>query len=147
LLEALRAWNPDELPAAAVYTRERPLRQVIPRRPSGPVNGHAGNEAYGHPPLPAAAPILPPVTPADDLPRFVIHLPVAVRDLDAAKQYARQLCASLAHLPEIDAEQVTVSYEDSQHEHHRVFCGLPMQGGVPCFCEHGHPGACGVSDD
>ena len=83
----------------------------------------------------------------DEPPRFVIHLPVALADLGAARRFARQRCASLAHLSDVDAGQVTVSHEDGQHEHHRVFCDRPVPGEASCPREHGHLGACGTADD
>lgn len=80
----------------------------------------------------------------DDEPAcYVIHLSVRVDDLDAAKQYARDLCATLAERPELDAGLTTVSHENGQHVSHRVFCDrlLPDRQSR-CRLAAGHSGAC-----
>lgn len=76
------------------------------------------------------------------LPGHVIHLPVTVRTLDAAADLAARLAESLAFLPEVDTGDVTVSAEDAQYEHHRVFCDRLLAGGARCGRRQGHPGGC-----
>lgn len=75
-------------------------------------------------------------------PCHVIHLPVAVHSLDAATDLAAQLAESLAFLPELDTGEVTVSPEDAQYEHHRVFCDRLLPGGDRCARRQAHPGGC-----
>lgn len=75
-------------------------------------------------------------------PCHVIHLPVAVRTLDAATELAARLAESLAFLPELDTGEVTVSPEDAQYEHHRVFCDRLLPGGARCGRRQEHPGGC-----
>lgn len=75
-------------------------------------------------------------------PCHVIHLPVAVHSIDAATDLAARLAESLAFLPELDTGEVTVSPEDAQYEHHRVFCDRRLPGGVRCGRRQAHPGGC-----
>lgn len=75
-------------------------------------------------------------------PGHVIHLPVVVANLDAATDLAARLTESLAFLPELDAGEVTVSAEDAQYEHHRVFCDRLLVGGARCGQRLRHPGGC-----
>lgn len=75
-------------------------------------------------------------------PCHVIHLPVAVPTLDAATDLAARLAESLAFLPELDTGEVTVSAEDAQYEHHRVFCDRLLPGGGRCGRRQAHPGTC-----
>lgn len=75
-------------------------------------------------------------------PCHVIHLPVAVHSLDAATELAARLAESLAFLPELDTGEVTVSPEDAQYEHHRVFCDRLLPGGARCGRRQAHPGGC-----
>jgi hypothetical protein len=75
-------------------------------------------------------------------PGHVIHLPVVVPTLDAATELAARLAESLAFLPELDAGEVSVSAEDAQHEHHRVYCDRLLTGGGRCGERLPHPGPC-----
>ncbi len=73
----------------------------------------------------------------------VIHLPVVVCTLDAASELAARLAESLAFLlPDLDTGEITVSAEDAQYEHHRVFCDRLLRRGVRCGGRARHPGSC-----
>lgn len=64
--------------------------------------------------------------------RWVAHLPFTAADLPAAQQFAGTLARSLSFLSEVDAGETTVSAEDAQGVRHRVFCDLPLDGGLRC---------------
>ncbi|MDG4832093.1 hypothetical protein O7627_22690 [Solwaraspora sp. WMMD1047] len=78
----------------------------------------------------------------DGQPGHVIHLRVGVGSLAAATDLAARLTESLSFLPELDAGEVTVSAEDAQHEHHRVFCDRLLAGGARCAKRLPHPAPC-----
>nr|MDT0663393.1 hypothetical protein [Micromonospora sp. DSM 115978] len=75
-------------------------------------------------------------------PGHVIHLPVGVPSLAAATELAARLTESLSFLPELDAGEVTVSAEDAQYEHHRVFCDRLLPAGGRCGERLPHSGPC-----
>ncbi|MGI5216133.1 hypothetical protein [Plantactinospora sp. CA-290183] len=75
-------------------------------------------------------------------PRYVIHLPATVADLSGALDLAYALAGSLGFLSEIDAGEVTVSEEDAQHVHHRVFCDRLLPGRRRCALRADHGGPC-----
>ncbi len=78
----------------------------------------------------------------DELPTFVIHLTILAIDEDAASRLARQICASLGHIRELDAGLTAVSSEgDITHQDH-VFCDMPTIKGR-CALSPGHDGKCG----
>lgn len=91
-----------------------------------------------------------PATPVDDSAapadrtggRFVIHLPIVVRDRRAALNVAVALARSLAFVPQLDIGETTVSCEDLQSVHHRVFCDRALPAGRRCGARHGHDGPC-----
>lgn len=74
---------------------------------------------------------------------FVVHLPVSARDLTGAIRLARVMGRSMRLAPFVDTGQMTVSYEDEQGVHHRVFCDrrLPV-GGRRCLLPADHDGPC-----
>ncbi|SCL41076.1 hypothetical protein GA0074692_6130 [Micromonospora pallida] len=73
--------------------------------------------------------------------RFVIHLPVQARDLAGAVRLARVVARWASILPYADPEEATVSYEDEQGVHHRVFCDTRLPGGR-CLLRADHDGPC-----
>ncbi|MEU8085867.1 hypothetical protein AB0B57_19925 [Micromonospora sp. NPDC049101] len=75
-------------------------------------------------------------------PRWVAHLPFTAADLPAAQQFAGTLARSLSFLSEVDSGETTVSAEDAQGVHHRVFCDLPLDGGRRCVRRIEHDGDC-----
>lgn len=77
-----------------------------------------------------------------DRERFVVRLPVLARDLAAAQRLARLVGRSLRLLPLVDPGEMTVSYEDDQGVHHRVFCDRLLGGGRRCLLRADHDGAC-----
>ncbi|TDC01462.1 hypothetical protein E1091_02855 [Micromonospora fluostatini] len=74
--------------------------------------------------------------------RFVAHLAFTAADLAAARQFAGTLARSVSFLSEVDAGETTVSAEDEQCVHHRVFCDLPLPGGRRCVRRVDHTDAC-----
>lgn len=74
--------------------------------------------------------------------RYVIHLPVVTATLGRAAFLARALANSVTFLPEIDTGETTVSTEDQQGVHHRVFCDRLLDGGQRCVRSWQHPGRC-----
>ncbi|MDG4799335.1 hypothetical protein [Micromonospora sp. WMMD980] len=74
--------------------------------------------------------------------RWVIHLPVVAPDLPAAQRLARLVARWTLVLPQSDTGETTVSAEDEQGVHHRVFCDLRMPGGRRCLLRADHDGAC-----
>lgn len=77
-----------------------------------------------------------------EMPRYVIHLPVAVTDLAGALDLARTLARSLASTPQVDVAGITVSAEDAQHVRHWVFCDRIMPDRRRCARQADHVGAC-----
>ena len=55
---------------------------------------------------------------------------------------ARALANSVTFLPEIDVSETTVSAEDQQGVHHRVFCDRLLDGRQRCVRSWQHPGRC-----
>ncbi|GLY23195.1 hypothetical protein CA850_08830 [Micromonospora echinospora] len=74
--------------------------------------------------------------------RFVIHLPVVAGDLTGAVRLARVVARWASILPCTDPGEATVSYEDEQGVHHRVFCDTRLPGGHRCLLRAGHDGPC-----
>ncbi|MGN9810224.1 hypothetical protein ACTMSW_12810 [Micromonospora sp. BQ11] len=74
--------------------------------------------------------------------RYVIHLPVVAADLPAAQRLARVVGRWITVLPMMDPGEMTVSEEDEQCLHHRVFCDLRLSGGRRCILCDGHDGEC-----
>ncbi|GAB3139142.1 hypothetical protein GCM10027290_07750 [Micromonospora sonneratiae] len=81
------------------------------------------------------------VAPVDSA-RFVAHLPFTAADMSAALIFTRTLVRSLAFLDRLDGGETTVSLEDEQGRHQRVFCDLLIDGGRRCDRRPGHEGAC-----
>jgi hypothetical protein len=77
-----------------------------------------------------------------DRERFVIRLPVVARDLAAALRLARVMGRSMQLLPQVDPGEITVSYEDDQGVHHRVFCDRLLAPGRRCLLRADHDGPC-----
>ena len=76
--------------------------------------------------------------------RFVVHLPVRVRDLAAAKRLARTFTRALSFFPNVEAVGTTVSEEETQFIRHWVFCDQPLDGGR-CLRLADHDGPCHLS--
>ncbi|MEV4769917.1 MULTISPECIES: hypothetical protein [Micromonospora] len=74
--------------------------------------------------------------------RWVAHLPFTAADLPAARRFTAALARSVTFLPQVDAGETTVSAEDEQGVHHRVFCDLPLPGGPRCVRRTAHDGPC-----
>jgi hypothetical protein len=74
--------------------------------------------------------------------RYVIHLPITAPDLARARILARTAARSLAFLTALDPGETTVSEEDDQGVHHRVFCDRLLDGGRRCVLRAEHETAC-----
>jgi hypothetical protein len=74
--------------------------------------------------------------------RFVVHLPVRVRDVAAAKRIARTITRALSFFRNIEVAGTTVSAEDTQCVRHWVFCDQPLDGGGRCARSAEHDGPC-----
>lgn len=75
--------------------------------------------------------------------RWVIHLPITAPDLLRARIFARTTARVLARLSaRVDPEEVTVSAEDEQGVHHRVFCDRRLPGGGRCALPVDHTSPC-----
>ncbi|WP_326560745.1 hypothetical protein [Micromonospora sp. NBC_01796] len=77
-----------------------------------------------------------------DRERFVVRLPILARDLAGAQRLARVVGRSLRLLPLVDPGEITVSYEDEQRVHHRVFCDRLLGAGRRCLLRADHDGPC-----
>ncbi|MDG4794105.1 hypothetical protein [Micromonospora sp. WMMD1082] len=78
--------------------------------------------------------------------RFVVHLPVRVRDVAAAQRFARTITRALSFFRNIEAAGTTVSTEDMQCVRHWVFCDQPLDGGGRCVRPHDHDEPCQRTD-
>ncbi|WP_434742605.1 hypothetical protein [Micromonospora sp. SH-82] len=75
--------------------------------------------------------------------RWVIHLPIAAPDLMRARIFARTAARVLAQVSRVmDVGEVTVSREDAQGVHHRVFCDRLLIGGGRCALPTDHTTPC-----
>ncbi|MEH1015346.1 hypothetical protein V6U90_19800 [Micromonospora sp. CPCC 206060] len=74
--------------------------------------------------------------------RYVIHLPVVVNDLTAAKRLGRVVARWMSLLPPCDPGDTTVSEEDAQGVRHRVFCDRRLPAGRRCLLHPDHDGPC-----
>ena len=74
--------------------------------------------------------------------RFVAHLPFTASDLSSALIFTRTLVRSLAFLDELDGGEATLTYEDGENQHHRVFCDQLVANGRRCERRAGHDGSC-----
>ncbi|KXK60014.1 hypothetical protein AWW66_21100 [Micromonospora rosaria] len=75
--------------------------------------------------------------------RWVIHLPIGVPDLLRARVFARTATRLLLQLSRtVDVGEVTVSREDEQGVHHRVFCDRLLAGGGRCALPTEHRAPC-----
>ncbi|QOC89935.1 hypothetical protein [Micromonospora craniellae] len=79
----------------------------------------------------------------EEVPGYVIHLPVRVADLAAATALAARVATSLNFLPELDAGETEVSTADDQNNRHQVFCDLLLPDRTRCPQPHDHKGLCG----
>ncbi|WP_329107787.1 hypothetical protein OG792_05065 [Micromonospora sp. NBC_01699] len=77
-----------------------------------------------------------------DRERFVVRLPVLARDLAGAQRLARVMGRTMRILPYVDPGEITVSYEDEQRVHHRVFCDRLLGAGRRCLLRADHDGPC-----
>ncbi|WP_326561818.1 hypothetical protein [Micromonospora sp. NBC_01796] len=78
---------------------------------------------------------------ADEPTRYVIHLPISAPDLPRARILARTAARSLSFLA-VDARETTVSEEDNQGVHHRVFCDRLLDDGRRCVLRAEHETPC-----
>jgi hypothetical protein len=76
------------------------------------------------------------------MPRYVIHLPVTARNLARARILARTAVRHLAFLPALDPGETTVSAEDNQSTHHRVYCDRLLDNGRRCVLRAEHETPC-----
>ncbi|QLD23243.1 hypothetical protein [Micromonospora carbonacea] len=75
--------------------------------------------------------------------RWVVHVPIVVPDLLRARILARTAARVLAQLTRcVDVGEVTVSAEDEQRVHHRVFCDRRLAGGARCGLPSDHLAPC-----
>ncbi len=77
-----------------------------------------------------------------DRERYVVHLPMVASDLDAAKRLARVIARWSRLLPQVDTGEITVSGEDEQGVHQRIFCDRLLPGGRRCLLRAEHDGPC-----
>lgn len=75
--------------------------------------------------------------------RYVVHLPVLAPDLAGAKWFARAISRALGFLGDVDRGEITVSGEDAQDVHHRIFCDQLFGGRRRCPLPADHDGPCG----
>lgn len=73
--------------------------------------------------------------------RYVIHLPIVAPDLCRARILARTAVRALNFL-KVDAGETTVSEEDNQGVHHRVFCDRRLADGRRCVLRAEHETGC-----
>ena len=73
--------------------------------------------------------------------RWIIHLPVTAPDLARAAVLARTAARALTFL-RIDTGETTVTPEDDQRQHHRVFCDRRLDSGKRCTLRNGHESPC-----
>jgi hypothetical protein len=73
----------------------------------------------------------------------VVHLPILATDLPRARRLAASLGRLLRRLSTVDSGEITVSAEDDQSVHHRVFCDTRI-GATPhrCVRRADHAGPC-----
>ncbi|MBB4958468.1 hypothetical protein FHR38_002201 [Micromonospora polyrhachis] len=74
----------------------------------------------------------------------MIHLPITALDLLRARILARTAARLLAHFSScVDLGEVTVTREDDQDVHHRVFCDRLLANGARCALPTEHSRPCG----
>lgn len=73
--------------------------------------------------------------------RYVIHVPVVAANLRHARILARTAARALAFLA-VDTRETTVSEEDNQNVHHRVFCNRLLADGQRCALRAEHETEC-----
>jgi len=78
---------------------------------------------------------------SEDVNRYVIHVPVVATDLRHARILARTAARALSFLA-VDARETTVSEEDNQGVHHRVFCDRLLADGRRCALRAEHQSEC-----
>lgn len=77
-----------------------------------------------------------------DRERFVVRLPLLAHDLAGAQRLARVMGRTMRILPHVDPGEITVSYEDEQGVHHRVFCDRFLGAGRRCLLPADHDDGC-----
>ncbi|MEU6020563.1 hypothetical protein [Micromonospora sp. NPDC047134] len=75
-------------------------------------------------------------------PRWVIHLPTTLTSLEQAVDLAVALRDSLGHVTVIDFGETTLSEEDTQYLHTRVWCDARGGGPGRCRGRDEHDGPC-----
>ncbi|SCL21142.1 hypothetical protein GA0070616_2217 [Micromonospora nigra] len=83
----------------------------------------------------------------EEVPGYVIHLPIRVGDLASATALAGRVATSLGFLYELDAGETEVSGADDQNNRHRVFCDLLLPDRSRCPQRFDHEGPCGEPPD
>jgi hypothetical protein len=78
--------------------------------------------------------------------RWVIHLPTTLTSRTAAAGLAAALRDSLGHVTALDFGELTLSEEDNQGVHHRVYCDARLGAGRRCALRDGHDGPCRTAD-
>ncbi|MEU8258752.1 hypothetical protein AB0C06_31325 [Micromonospora inaquosa] len=73
-------------------------------------------------------------------PHWIIHLPTTLHRVDDAAALAMALRHSLGHVLAIDFGETTLSEEDRQFLHTRVWCDRRLPGGARCALPTDHPG-------
>jgi hypothetical protein len=74
--------------------------------------------------------------------RWVLHLPAALPSRADAVALVVALRDSLAHVPELDFGEATVSAEDDQSRRTRIWCDARLGGGRRCVLPLTHEGGC-----
>ncbi|WP_084597894.1 hypothetical protein [Micromonospora chokoriensis] len=77
----------------------------------------------------------------------MVHLPVAIADLDEALRFAYTLARSLAMIAGVEPAGTTVSAEDAQHLRHWVFCDRIMPDRRRCAHRADHDGPCSAPNE
>jgi hypothetical protein len=74
--------------------------------------------------------------------RFTIQLPISAADVRAAALIARTIGHALAMFRSVDTRNITLVEPDNPEVIHRVYCGLPLDGGRRCVLRADHTGGC-----
>ncbi|PWU59454.1 hypothetical protein DLE60_16220 [Micromonospora globispora] len=79
--------------------------------------------------------------------RWVVHLPTTLTSRSAAAKLAVALRGSLSHVTAIDFGETTLSEEDRQFLHTRIWCDAKLDGAGRCRRRNDHDGPCGAADE
>jgi hypothetical protein len=78
-------------------------------------------------------------------PRWVIHLPTTLTTHDEAVELTAALRDSLSHITVLDFGEATLTEEDNQRVHHRVYCDKLHRDGNRCRLRDRHDNSCTAS--